>query len=217
MKRSQIAKLLNCYIARNKKNNLTIQQYNNVRLQSGFTLVELLSSIIVLVAVGSVIAGIITSSLRGTNKTTTIENIRQNGNYTLNQMSKNIEYAQVFNGLSNNGTDYVTSCPFSLEPTPIPVTTNYNFIKVTPLNNDPIVYNCTSLPATITANSSPLIDANVVSLLSCSLSCVQTGSTDVPIIKIGFTLGPKNANNLLENSTPPILFETSVTIRNYKR
>jgi hypothetical protein len=88
---------------------------------------------------------------------------------------------------------------------------------VTPLNSSPITYNCTSSPPTITANGTPLIDINVVSLVSCTLSCIQTRSTDVPIIKMGFTLGPKNANNLVENSTPPILFEPSVTIRNYKR
>ena len=187
------------------------------RKNEGFTLVELLSSIIVLVAVGSVITGIITSSLRGTNKTTTIENIRQNGNYALVQMSKNIEYAQVFNGFSNDNVNYVISCPFSLAPTPAPVTTNYNFVKVTPLNSNAIVYNCTSSPPTITANGSSLVDTNAVSLSTCTLSCIQTGSTDFPIIKIGFTLGPKNASDLVENSTPPILFETSLTIRNYKR
>lgn len=186
-------------------------------VEKGFTLVELLSSIVVLVAVGSVIAGIITSSLRGTNKTTTIENIRQNGNYTLAQMSKNIEYAQVFNGLSNDGVNYVTSCPFSTAPTPAPVKTSYNFIKVTPLNSSSITYSCASQPPALTANNAPLVDANVVSLISCSLSCIQTGSTDVPIIKIEFTLGPKDASNLVEKSTPPILFETSINIRNYKR
>ena len=186
-------------------------------LNRGFTLVELLASIIVLVAVGSIMSGIITSSLRGTNKTTTIENIRQNGNYTLAQMSKNIGYAQVFSGFSNDGANYVTSCPFSLAPTPAQVTTTYNFIKVTPLNGSPITYNCVSSPPTITANGVPLIDTNVVSLSTCTLSCTQTVSTDVPIIKVGFTLGPKNSNNLVENSTPPILFETSVTIRNYKK
>lgn len=185
--------------------------------QKGFTLVELLSSMIVLVAVGLVIAGIISSSLRGANKTTTIENIRQNGNYTLAQMSKNIEYAQVFNGLSNDGVNYVTSCPFSLAPTPAPVTTNFNFIKVTPLNGSSITYNCIPTPVSITANGTPLVDTSVVSLISCSIACVQTESTDVPIIKIEFILGPKNLNDLVENSTPPILFETSVTMRNYKR
>ena len=185
--------------------------------EKGFTLVELLSSIIVLVAVGSIIAGIITSSLRGTNKTTTIENIRQNGTYNLNQMSKNIEYAQTFNGFSNDDVNYVISCPSSASPTPAPVTTNYNYIKVTPLNSSPITYNCTSSPPVITANGVSLVDTNTVSLVACTISCIQTGATDTPIIKIGFTVGPKNANNLVENSTPPILFETSVTVRNYKK
>ena len=191
----------------------------HLSFQKGFTLVELLASIIVLVAVGSVIAGIITSYLRGTNKTNVIENIRQSGNYTLAQMSKNIEYAQVFNGLSTDGITYITSCPFSLAPTPAPVSTNYNFIKVTPLNSSSITYNCIPIPTPVvfTANGTPLIDTNVVSLVSCSIACIQTKSTDVPIIKIRFTLGPKNLNNLVENSNPPITFETSVTIRNFKK
>ena len=63
--------------------------------KKGFTLIELLASIAVIVVIGSVIAGIIKSSLRGSNKTNTIEAIRQNGNYALSQISKNIEYAQV--------------------------------------------------------------------------------------------------------------------------
>ena len=197
--------------------NFQFSIFNSGR-EEGFTLVELLSSIIVLVAVGSVIAGIITSSLRGTNKTTTIENIRQNGNYTLAQMSKNIEYAQVFNGFSNDDTTYVTSCPFSLAPTPAPVKTIYNFIKVTPLNSSLITYNCaSSTPLTITANGESMVDTNSISLTECIIACIQTRATDIPIIKVSFKLGPKNPSGLVESSTPPILFETSVTIRNYKR
>lgn len=192
-------------------------------LNRGFTLVELLASIIVLVAVGSVIAGIITSSLRGTNKTTTIENIRQSGNYALSQMSKNIEYARVFNGLSNDGVNYVTSCPFSTPTPPVQpqaVRTNYNYIKVTPLNSGPIEYKCilpSPSPPILTVNNVEIIDTNIVYLKNCSITCTQTNATDVPIIKIELTLGPKSSNNLPENSTPPISFETSVTIRNYKR
>ena len=45
MKKSQIAKLLNCYIARSTKSNSTIQQYNNIKPQRGFTLIELLVAI----------------------------------------------------------------------------------------------------------------------------------------------------------------------------
>lgn len=196
----------------------------HLSFQKGFTLVELLASIIVFVAVGAVISGIVTSTLRGTNKTNVIENIRQNGNYTLAQMSKNIEYAQTFGGLSNNGVDYVTSCPVLPAPTPpVPNTTIYTFIKITPPNGSPTIYNCTGSTLTVstlngtTPTPTPLMDTNSFDLTGCSLSCTQTSSTDIPIIGISFSLKPKNPNGLVENSSPPILFQTSVTIRNYKK
>jgi len=195
-----------------------------IRKSKGFTLVELLASVVVLVAVGSVIAGIISSSLRGANKTNTIENIRQNGNYALNQMSKDIKYAQPFDGkntgLSNNdGVTYDTSCIFSLNPTPTP-STPYSVITVKSANNIVTKYNCsgsTTLDSILTANEAPLIDTNSVSLISCSLSCIQNKPTDIPIIKVSFSIGPKTANGLVENSNPPIVFETSVVMRNYKK
>lgn len=191
--------------------------------QRGFTLVELLASVIVLVAVGSIIAGIITSSLRGTNKTNTIENIRQNGNYTLNQISKNIEYAQVFSGLSKTGDEtedpYNANC-FYPPSTPTPAV---KYVKVTPLNGDPIIYNCDENTLTIatldgtTPTPTPLIDEDAFSLTGCSISCTQAKTTDIPIIKIKFNLGPKGSNGFIENSSQPVLFETSVTARNYKK
>lgn len=194
----------------------------------GFTLVELLTSVIVLVAIGSVIAGIITASLRGTNKTNTIENIRQNGNYALGQLSKDIEYALPFDGkntgLSNDGTAYAVSCPFSLSPTPVPVATTYTFITLQSANNNITKYKCASTPPALSAEGilpikadASLVDLTSVSLLSCSFSCIQSKATDIPIIKINFSVGPKNSNSLVENSSPPIMFETSVTIRNYKK
>ena len=192
-------------------------QISNLKSDRGFTLVELLASIIIFVAVGSIVAGIVTSSLRGTNKTNVIENIRQSGNYALAQVSKNIKYAQTFNGLSTDGVTYITNCPFSASPTPAPVTTAYNFIKVTPFNRSPITYNCVPSPLTFTANGVSLIDTNTISLTECTIACVQTKATDVPIVKLRFKLGPKNPGGLVESSSPPILFETSVEIRNYKR
>ncbi|MBI4089396.1 MAG: type II secretion system protein [Candidatus Levybacteria bacterium] len=189
----------------------------NSKLSHGFTLVELLASVIVLIAVGSVVAGIVTSSLRGAKKTTVIEDIRQNGNYTLAQIAKNIEYAKDFNGFSDDGTSYATNCPASFAPTPTPVV-NFNFIKVTPFDGNPIVYNCTSVsPFTITANGVSLINTNSVAMIECAFACRQNASTDVPIVKVSFKLKPKNTSGLVEYSTPPILFETSVTIRNYRK
>jgi type II secretory pathway pseudopilin PulG len=196
--------------------NFQFSIFNSERSQKGFTLVELLASVIVLVAIGSIIAGIITTSLRGTNKANTIENIRQNGNYALNQISKDIEYAQPFDGkntglgnLDNDGNIiYTTSCPFSSSPT------SYSLISVESTNNKRIQYKCTS--SELSANGVLLIDANSVSLNSCSFSCIKNQITDIPIVKIKFELSSGNSNGLAENSGS-ITFETSVTMRNYKK
>lgn len=192
--------------------------------QKGFTLVELLASIIVLVALGSIITGIITSSLRGANKTTTVENIRQNGNYAISQMSKTIQYAQTFNGLSNEDDDekYVLACPFFVEPSPEPVKpvkTDYKFIKVTSLDRIQTKYNCFNNTLTVgTAEGDPvsLVDDSVV-VENCKLSCTQTKSTDVPVIGISFELKSRNPGNLVENNSSSVKFETSVVMRNYKK
>lgn len=188
----------------------------------GFTLIELLVVIGVLIVIGTVSAQIVTSSLRGTNKTNLIESIRQNGNYTISQMGKTIEYAQVFEGLSNDNINYINNCPYSTEPTPSPVFTSYRFIKVKPVNGNSVIYECRPSigfdPATISLNGASIIDTNAVSVSDCSIACIQSKVTDTPVIKIKFDLSPKDsASTLLEKYLPPITFETSITMRNYIR
>lgn len=188
--------------------------------QKGFTLIELLASVIVLVAIGSIIAGITSSSLRGANKTNTIENIRQIGNYALNQIAKDITYAQPFDGSStgfnatdvNNVTTYSTSCPSS----PL---VDITVQTVQSASNIPIVtkYDCSgSTPesSVLKANEVSLINDTSVSLKSCSLTCTQTNN--VPIIGISFILGSINPNGLVENIASEITFKTSIAMRNYK-
>jgi len=198
-------------------------QITNCKFSRGFTLLEMLASIVILVAVGSIMAGIITSSLRGANKTNTIENIRQNGNYALNQIVKDIEFAQVFNGFSNDGVNYQMNCPESFAPTPTPVVA-YEFIKITSLDGNSMIYNCdgsiltvTTLGDGITPTPIPLVDVESVSLESCSFTCIQSKATDTPIIKIKFSIESENPSGLMEKSSPLVTFETSVSVRNYNQ
>jgi type II secretory pathway pseudopilin PulG len=191
--------------------------------QKGFTLVEILASVITLVAIGSVITGIISSSLRGSNKTNTIENIRQNGSYVLSQISKDIEYAQPFDGkntgLSNDdGKTYYTTCPpFSPSPTPLPVATTYKLIAVKSMSNKITKYRCSSNPSVLSSDSVALVNANLLSLKNCSIICVKSRLTDVPIIKIIFSIEQKKINVFAENSSSPITFETSIVMKNYRQ
>ncbi len=184
------------------------------RGQGGFTLIELVVVIAVLVTIGSIAIGTITFSLRGTNKTNTIENIRQNGNYAISQIAKTIEYAQSFDGLSSDGTTYTTSCPIT-QPTPTPSTSNYSHIRIKSSDSNPIVYHCTG--NTITQNGTSFIDTDTIVVSDCSFTCTVSGTSDVPVIGITFTLSPVGASELVEKSNPPIKFETSVTVRNYQR
>lgn len=193
----------------------------NLKLRGGYTLIEFLVVIVVLGVVGSIVAGVIMFSLRGANKTNTIENIRQNGNYVISQMAKDIGYARSLDGLSTDGITYVTSCPATLSPAP--TSTNYSHIKVTPFNNSSIIYSCSSVGglSTVAYQKPP---ASVVSLIpssiqvsNCSFTCTVTSVADLPIIRISFILQPAAASTLVEKFATPITFETSITMRNYQR
>lgn len=192
------------------------------RKSGGFTLIELLVLIVVLSAVGSIVIGIITFSIRGTNKTNTIENIRQSGNYAISQMSKTIEYAQSFEGLSTDGIIYDKVCPVGAVP---PTTTSYNRIKITPFNNPPIEYACNDLGGgnifSLTSNGTSLIDTVTagaeIKMTSCSFKCTVSNAVDVPIISVSFSIEPATTSTLVEKVATPITFETSVTMRNYQK
>ncbi|MBI2028734.1 MAG: type II secretion system protein [Candidatus Levybacteria bacterium] len=178
----------------------------------GFTLIELVVVITVLVAIGSIVVGVITFSLRGTNKTNTIENIRQNGNYAISQIGRTIGFAESFNGFSddNFATPAIMQCPAG-------ATTPYKYIRIKPFNSTPIIYSCAGTPITIASDSGSFIDTSTIEVPSCSFTCTVSGTSDVPVIGIKFELKPKGSSNLVESSNPPILFETSVTMRNYQR
>src|SRR3989344_583306 len=93
-----------------------------IRKSEGFTLIELLVVILVIFSVGILIASILVSALRGSNKTNTIDLVRRNGNSAITQMSRTIRYAQSFDGVSIDGTadSYTTSCVPQIGAIPAP-------------------------------------------------------------------------------------------------
>ena len=190
---------------------------SNFSFQEGFTLIELLVSLGVLISVGVVTVGILTSALRGSNKASAVNNIRQNGSYAIIQMSRAVQYANTFNGVSVDGTagSFTTSCagPASLPLTPTPIPTQYKYVKITSFDGGQTVFSCST--STIASNSASLLDTSSVALDSCSFTCKQEGK-DFPIIEINFTLSQKGSGNFAENKIT-VPFGTSITIRNPQR
>ena len=192
--------------------------------ERGFTLVELLTVTVVTVTISVLISMIITFALRGTNKTNSVDEVRKNGNYALLQISKIIEYAKSFDGVSTDGVSYDYNCvqiPVQA-PSPSPTPLHYSHLRMANFDGDKTVFSCVpaiqTTPATIASNGASLIDTNSVSLdsNSCFFTCLQQRITDVPTIGVNFGLSKKTSSTLFENKSS-IPFQTSVTVRNLGR
>ena len=171
----------------------------------GYTLIELLAVMIIMITVGLIIATILVSSLRGSNKTNTIESIRQNGNYTILQISKMLEFAQSFQGVSNDDINYLPNCSSPA--------TQYKYIKITSFDNQPTTFSCRAND--IASNGASLINTNEVSLGPCSFTCSRNLSLP-PTIGIAFTLLQKSTSSFFEKQAT-IDFQTSVILRNLNK
>lgn len=175
----------------------------NFKSGGGFTLIEILAVIFVLSTIGVLVAAIITSSLRGTNKTNTITAVRQNGFFAIAQMTKMIQNAKRL--------EYPYSCISPPSPTPPPAS---SYLEINSPDGGETRFECSG--STISSNSGSLLDTSAVSVNSCSFTCSQTSLSDPPIIGISFTLIQKRTTSFFEQNVS-IPFQTSVVMRNANR
>jgi len=178
--------------------------------QKGYTLIELLVVMIIMITVGIIVAAILVSALRGSSKTNTIDTIRKNGNYTILQISKMLEFAQSFGGVYDSSLGaYKTDCANPSTP--------YSSIKIISFDNQQTIFSCnmSSSPPTIASNSASLINTNEVLLTQCSFTCARN-VTVPPTIGINFTLSQKNTNAPFEKRETTG-FQTSVILRNLNK
>lgn len=180
--------------------------------QNGYTLIELLAVMIIIIAVGTIITNIIVSSLRGSNKSTSVNEVRQAGNFALSQMAKAIAYSRSFDGVSDD-----TIVDDQGQKKEILDCTNYSnsqfhYLKISSFNSIQTTYACTS--NSLTANGVALIDISKFKLpTDCYFICSQKSVSVWPTIKINLDL-QKNTNSTFVESNETQHFETSVGFRN---
>lgn len=170
--------------------------------KNGFTLVELLISIFIIVSVGTIVLSIYTSLLRGTKKSNIINAVRENGNFAVAQMARNIQYSQI-----------ISTCDS---------VTEMSQIDLIALGGESLSYVCDLPPGNIASKSASttkyLIDTSIaiVSTSSCSFTCTDSG-VDVPRqVKIKFDLENVSSSQFAEDQAR-IPFSTSVTLRNFSQ
>src|SRR3989344_6009381 len=126
--------------------------------KNGFTLIELMVVLSVFMVVGVVILNTILIVRRETVKTNTINNVRQNGSFALSQISKTVRNAKKFDGVSTDGTAFVSNCMGGASA--------YKAVKITTFNDESIIFSCDA--NTISSNSVSLINTNLIRMSSCS-------------------------------------------------
>lgn len=169
----------------------------------GFSLIEILVSIAIAITATTVVVAILSSSFRGISKSTVSEEVRQNGNSAITRMSRTIQFAEGFQGASENGTSYDASCVMDTGK-------NYQYIRVLSQGTT-VTLSCNN---NLSVNSSSLIDLSRVKVTedSCSFSCVQESDVDSPVIGISFELS--QASETVPEKTKSIYFSTTVKMRN---
>jgi type II secretory pathway pseudopilin PulG len=190
----------------------------NKKLQAGYTLIELLAVMIILMAVGTIITSILVITLRSGNKSTTTNDIRQNGNYAMAQMSKMIAYAYSFDGLSADGHQqtWYDNCviPYVGSNTPTPsLPSKYYSVKITSPDQFQTIFNCDITNNVLSSNSAALVNSDTDA--TCWFTCSQSSLTSAPTIGIDLTLKKRTTGlPFLPEAQTAIHFQTSVTVRN---
>ena len=176
--------------------------------QSGYTIIELVVVIMVMLIVGGIIVGILYSSIRGTTKARVNNNISQNGSYAITVMTNFLANAKDLIQVSDPfGNTYDTCVSDGINPV--------DGVSVTIQNYDGGVTTFACQNGYISSNSASLIHTEDVEMITdtCRMRCIQDSFYAPPRIDISFELQNKNAQD--PTTSGRSLFETSVTLRNY--
>lgn len=181
----------------------------------GFTLVEHLAVISVFVVVGVVTTGIFLGSFRATTKSDGLTLLRQNGDYAISQVEKQLRFATSVNGLSHDG---------NYPPTTINACTDlvggpeneYNQLQITNADGGSTTYTCSvGANGNIASNSANFLDNSVVTNVdACYFTCVKSSAYAAPVLTFHLTLAQRVGTSSNPETQSTLDFQTSVTLRN---
>ena len=169
----------------------------------GYTIIELLAVISILIIISGVITGILYSTLRGSNKVKITTELSQNGTYALSLINSAINDSRNITQVAGQDINDCTAAPSGTS------------LTLKRLDGGTTLLSCSN--GTISSNSAALINTDQVKVVdnSCLFSCSQQASDPYafPIITVKFALSDKNAVG--SESQGSATFQTSASLNNY--
>jgi type II secretory pathway pseudopilin PulG len=169
----------------------------------GFTMIELLVSIAIIITTATIVVAVITASFRGSTQTAINENLRLEGNAALSQLGKMIQFADGFEGVVDGEGNEFDNCTASDEDA------TFNDIR---LNVDGVTTTISCKDSGMQINSEHIFDTTTLNVENCAIKCSQLNSTDSPTIGIEFDLSRNNSELVEQRSS--MHFEKNIKMRN---
>lgn len=146
----------------------------------GFTLVELLVSIAIVITSATVVVAIISATFRGSSKTSNNEQVRAAGNSAVNQLSSMIQYADSFGGAIKD-SNILLVCSTSGTDTSV------DSVKISTNGQEKVIACAGDDHLTLDGNS--MFNRGKYFMSGCNLTCAQVSGSETPVIGIEFRLG----------------------------
>lgn len=188
----------------------------------GFTLVELVIVMALLITTGGIIVGILSSTWRGSNKTRTNSDLAQNGDYALSLMTNLVINSQKLISFTPTNTGVaISDCTSSPGAGKTFTVLGFDGGATTLTCNDTSApYTISSASAVFSAvppaptpfSTNSLLDTSQVKVTNCSFVCSQQDAYSPPRIDISFQLTQPSA--IAGEGTSGVSFKTSITLRN---
>lgn len=186
------------------------------KLSKGFSLIELLVGISIIITATTIVLAIIVSSFRISSKNTSNEVVRQNGNNAMSQISRRIQFADSFVAVSNDSAfdSAQTICeepPASVDGVEAPLT-QYKYVRVI-YNEVSTTFACEENE--LRMNNESMTDSPNVSApsSSCYFTCTQDSTAVAPVIGVNYDLQRGDGSGVSEKNAK-MNFSTKIKMRN---
>lgn len=162
------------------------------RRASGMSLIEILIVVGIFAILGVITTNSVLLSLRSARKSESQQKVRENLNYTLSIIERNVRGAQS-----------ITTCP-NIDPL---------VLDYKSADNIDTTFSCVSVGTDgYVASGSARLTADDIAITSCSITCSQTDVNNPPVVKVMLE-GTSKSTQGAENVIVPA--QTEITLRNY--
>ncbi|MGA3292117.1 MAG: prepilin-type N-terminal cleavage/methylation domain-containing protein [Candidatus Microgenomates bacterium] len=162
-------------------------------LVKGFSLIEIMVVITIFAILGILVTGSIILTLQGTQKSESLIRARENLNYSLGVIERNIRNANSIPDCSGTAS---------------------NTISYLDENGNPASFSCvnTGSDDSYVASSSARLTSSVIKITDCSFICTPPDSDNPPLVTINLSVQDASASGILGAS---VTASTQIYLRNY--